>query len=133
MNKKKSILVPILAIAFTALLLTVMLLVYFQFKPKAIEGSKLITVDVIIPNEETKEFKIHTDAEYLSQALEEQKLIVGETSTYGLFITSVNGRAADSAKNEWWSISKDSVDLNTGADATVIADGEHYEFTLKTY
>jgi hypothetical protein len=109
-----------------------MLLTYLHFKPKAVQGSKEITVEVVIPDEETKEFTMNTDAEYLSQALEERNLIKGDSSEFGLFITEVNGHAADSTKQEWWCITKNGEDVLTGADQTPIADGEQYELTLKT-
>lgn len=133
MKKSKFNPKPIIAFCILAVLIAGILLVYYQFKPKAVEGSKKITVAVIIPEEETKEFTIYTNAEYLSQALEDENLIKGKKSTYGLFITEVNGRAIDSSKNEWWQLSKDGEMLNTGADQTPIADGDHYEITLSTY
>lgn len=59
-------------------------------------------------------------------------MINGKDSDYGFFITEVNTRTADDTKQEWWCITKDGADVNTGVDQTPIADGDHYELTLKT-
>lgn len=78
-------------------------------------------------------FSLKTDAEYLRQALEEISLIQGAESSYGFFITTVNGVTADDAKREWWRLSKDGEELVTGVDTTPIQDGERYEITLANY
>ena len=131
MKKNRKLLFGILGIIAMVILVACLWLVYNHFKPQTTEGAKEVTVEVVIPEEETKEFVLHTDAEYLSDALEEENLIKGETGDYGLFITEVNGRAADDSKQEWWCITKDGEDVYTGVDQTPIADGEQYELTLK--
>ena len=128
---KKNSMKSFIAVGIFAILVVVLGLVYNNFKPKTVEGSKKITVEVIIPEEETKEFTLHTDAEYLRQALDEEKLIEGSESEYGFFITGVNGRVADSTKEEWWCITKDGEEVYTGVNETPIQDGDNYELTLK--
>lgn len=130
MKTKKNKLTSLYAAAIILLLL--LAAVYVANKPKTTEGSKEIVVVVDIPNEDSQDFIINTDDEFLSQALEEEDLIKGTKSEYGLFITEVNGRVADDTKQEWWCITKDGADVFTGADTTPIADGDHYEITLKT-
>ena len=126
-KKLKSILITVgaLAIVFTA-----MLLIYQNFKPEPIKGSKEIGIDVVIPEQEPKAFTLKTDAEYLRQALEEANLIKGSESEFGLFISEVNGRIADTSKQEWWCITKAGAQINNGVDTIAIADGDHYEITL---
>ena len=80
----------------------------------------------------SKDFSIATDAEFLRGALEEQKLIEGSESEYGLYVTAVDGETADESLQQWWCFSKDGVMLATGVDTAPIADGEHYEITLTT-
>ena len=75
---------------------------------------------------------ITTEAEYLRGALEEEDLIAGEESQYGLFVKTVNGVTIDDAKHQWWCFTKDGGDLFTGVDTTPIADGDKFEITLKT-
>jgi hypothetical protein len=121
-----------LMIAFVALAVVIisMLLVYNQFKPETNQGAKKITIEVVIPEEETEAFTLHTDAEYLRQALEEANLIKGSDGDYGLFITEVNGRISDDTKQEWWCITKDGAQVNNGVDTIAITDGDKYEITL---
>lgn len=84
------------------------------------------------PTRPPGEFSFSTDAEFLRQALEEQKLVEGEESQYGLYVKTVNGVTADEAKEEWWCFTKDGEDVMTGVDSTPVADGDHFEITLKT-
>lgn len=95
------------------------------------QGGKQITVEVVT-NNDTDTFVFYTDAEYLRQALEEQTLIEGTESSYGLYVTTVNGITADDSQQEWWCFTREGEMLNTGVDSTPIADGETYEITLTT-
>ncbi len=121
-----------LLITCTALIVAiiVMLLVYKQFKPQTNQGAKEITIEVVIPDEEPELFTIHTNAEYLRQALEETNLIKGSEGDYGLFITEVNGYTSDTTNQEWWCITKEGAQVNNGVDTIAIADGDKYEITL---
>lgn len=91
------------------------------------KGAKTIEVEVKV-EEQSVTFTIHTDAATLGEALMEHKLIEGEDGPYGLYVKKVNGMTADYDVNQrYWSFCKDGEYLMTGADATSIADGEHYE------
>ena len=115
-QKKKTLIIVCAAVVLVA----AMLAVWFAFGPKG-------TADAT-----TDEFSFSTDAEFLRQALEEQKLVEGEESQYGLYVKTVNGVTADEAKEEWWCFTKDGEDVMTGVDSTPVADGDHFEITLKT-
>jgi hypothetical protein len=130
MKQNKNLSKSLITIGLFALAVVIMLVVYFKFKPEGTQGSKEIVVEVAIPEEDTKEFTLHTDAEFLRQALEEEELIYGTESEYGLFLTEVNGRVVDDTKQEWWCITKDGEDVFTGVDEIAIVDGDHYEITL---
>jgi hypothetical protein len=132
MKTNKNLWKALITLGILLVLSVTLLLTYIHFKPSTAAGSKKITVEVVIPDETSKDFTIKTDAEYLRQALEEAKLVKGSESKFGLFITEVNGRKADDAKKEWWCITKDKDTVNTSADLTPIADGDHFELTLKT-
>lgn len=115
----------------------VVLLVIFaicavRFLPETDQGKKTIEVEVVYADESSDEFTIKTEEEFLRGALEQEELVAGTESDYGLYIQTVNGVSADESNQEWWAISKDEEELTTGADTTPIADGEHYELTLKT-
>ena len=49
---------------------------------------------------------------------------------YGLYILTADGETAREAAQEWWRITRDGEAVNTGADSTPIAGGEHYELTF---
>ena len=101
-----------------------------QAEPQA--GTKTITVQIIVDGTDTVTKSITTDSEYLRGALEEEDLIAGEESQYGLFVKTVNGITVDNAKQQWWCFTKGGEDLFTGVDDTPIADGDAFEITLKT-
>ncbi|MCL2343934.1 MAG: DUF4430 domain-containing protein, partial [Firmicutes bacterium] len=99
-----------------------------------IEGSKTITVEVVFADGTVRDHTIHTNAKYLSDALEKQNpsLISGQKSAAGLFITTVDGVTANDGLQQWWCITKGGAQVDTGADQTPIADGDHFEITLTT-
>lgn len=129
MKKNTKIIVAVVAIIAV---IAGMLGIYFGTRPDTAEGTKKITVEVVYKDETSKEFKIKTEREFLGEALQDEELVEGEKGQYGLFITTVDGCTADSAKQEWWCITKDKGQVNTSADLTPIADGDHYELTLMT-
>lgn len=106
---------------------------WLAFGPKeGPAGGKIIDVTVIYADAASDEFHISTDAEFLRGALEEQKLIQGEESQYGLFVTTVNGVTADESQQQWWCFTKGGEALMTGVDSTPIANGDAFEITLTT-
>lgn len=115
----------VLAIIFVA--------IYGVFMPRGQAGGKTIGLTVVFSQDNQKEYKIHTDAENLGDALKEEKLVDGTQGEYGLYIETVDGVTADASNQEWWCITKGCETLNTSADLTPIADGEHYELTLSKW
>lgn len=99
--------------------------------PQGQTGDKTILVSVVVDTE-TSDFVIETDAEFLRGALEQEGLVEGTESEYGLYVTTVNGITADESQQQWWCFTRDGGTLETGVDTTPIADGEHYEITLTT-
>ena len=130
MNKKTRNV--IIAVAVLLVLVIGALLIYNANKPAAQEGAKKLVVTVVHGDGTSRDFPIATDAETLRAALEEQKLIEGEESEYGLFVKTVDGETADDAQQQWWCFTKGGEMLMTGVDDTMIADGESYEITLTT-
>ena len=122
----------IIAAAVLLVLVAGALLAWQLNKPVAQEGAKKLVVTVVHGDGSGKDFAIATDAEFLRGALEEQNLIEGSESEYGLYVTAVDGETADEAAQQWWCFTKDGEMLMTGVDTTPIADGEHYEITLTT-
>jgi hypothetical protein len=102
------------------------------FKPEGVEGTKNLGIQVIYEDGSSKDFQLSTDAEFLGGALTEAGLIEGEEGPYGLYITTVDSVTADNGLQQWWCITKNGEQLNTGADTTPISDDDHFEITLKT-
>ncbi|MBR0160904.1 MAG: DUF4430 domain-containing protein [Oscillospiraceae bacterium] len=122
----------VIAVAVLLVLVIGALLIYNSAKPDAVAGDKNLLIVVVHGDESRKEFPINTSAETLRGALEQESLIEGTESEYGIYITSVDGEAADESLQQWWCITKNGEMLMTGADDTMIADGEQYELTLTT-
>ena len=125
MNKKTRNI--IIAVAVLLVLVIGALVIYNANKPAAQEGGKKLTVTVVHGDGSSKDFAIATDAEFLRGALEEQSLIEGSDSEYGM-----DGETVDSDQQQWWCFTKGGEMLMTGVDTTPIADGEHYEITFTT-
>ena len=125
--KKKSIL-ALIAFAF---LLGTLFMVWKLNRPVPNAGQKGITLEVVHSDGSEKSFPIRTDADNLRGALEQMEgLVAGEESAYGLMVFTVDGETADWNRDQsWWCLTKNGEWLDTGVDDTVIADGEHYEFT----
>ena len=121
----------LLIAAFLALLI-VLALVFCLARPQAAAGEKQLTVVVVHGDGSQKRFPMRTDAETLRAACEEQGLIAGRESDYGLYVLTVDGETADESAQQWWCITKGGAEHFYGVDDTVIADGEQYEFTLTT-
>ncbi len=129
-NLKRFILPTLIFLAVIAALV----IVYITARPKPSEetaGNKQITVLVEIPDQDTKEYTIKTDADYLRQALDQEKLIGGKESEYGFYITEVAQTTADESKQEWWCITKKGEEVFYGVNEILIQDGEQYELILK--
>ena len=126
MQKKRTL----IAVIILAVLVAAAALMWNAFKPVAVEGQKAIEVEVVHLNGDVKEFDIVTDAEFLRGALEQEDLIAGSESEYGLYVLTVDGETVDESKQQWWCFTKSGETINTGIDTTPIMDGEHYEITL---
>ena len=124
---RKKLLIGCGALVVACLLAAVL---YIQTRPGTTEGAKAIDVVVVHGDGSEATFQYQTDAEYLGDVLTENGLVEGTESSYGLFITTVDGETADESLQQWWCITREGETLSTGADQTPIADGEQYELTL---
>ncbi len=128
MEKKK--LAPVLAAAAFVVLAAVLALVWRSTRPAPAEGAKHITVEVVHKDGGAKTFTYHTDAEYLGQVLVDAGLISGDSSEFGLYVTTVDGETADyDADQSWWALSVNGEFAQTGVDATPVRDGDAYTWT----
>lgn len=130
-GKKIAILVTILA-----LLIAGTVFAYVKFSPKATQGAKAITIEVTDDDEKTTSYEVHTDAEFLRQAIEELQennkdfSFSGSEGDYGLMIDTVNGVKADfNVDGAYWAIYVNGEFGNYGIDDQPVTDGDSYGFT----
>lgn len=135
--KQKNLIRFIIPTLIFLAVIAAMVMVYVNSRAKSVDektaGNKTITVLVAIPEKETKEYVIETDATYLRQALDQIHLIEGEEGEFGFYITEVDNTLADDNKREWWCITKRGEEVFYGVNEIAIQDGEQYEITLSVY
>ena len=122
----------IIAVAVLLVLVIGALAFFILNRPAAQQGDKTITVTVVHGDASEKSYTLHTSSENLRGALEEQSLVEGTESQYGLYVLTVDGETADDSAQQWWCFTKGGETLMTGVDDTMIADGDQYEITLTT-
>ena len=127
-NKK-----TVMAVAALALAAALMLGLWYFTRPQSQAGEKTIVVQVVHGDQSTKDFTCQTDADTLGEVLVEEKLAQGEEGPTGLFVTVVDGEEAQDSLRQWWCVTKGGDQVDTGVDATPIADGDHFELTMSTY
>ena len=128
MNKKTKI-ISAVGVVVLIVLIAVFALFHETLMPKGEKGDKTISVTISY-DDTTKDVSISTSEGYLRGALEQEKLIAGDESEYGLYVKTIDGRTADDSKQEWWCFTKGGETLMTGVDDTPIADNEKFEITL---
>ena len=84
MNKK-----TLRLLAIFAVLLIAVAAVYFLTRKPTAKGDKTITVTVVFEDGSEKVHTVKTDGEYLIDAIKD--FVTGEDSSYGFFITGVDG------------------------------------------
>lgn len=127
MKKRTKIVLGVVALVAVA---AVLLGIYFATRPSTTAGSKALDITVVHGDGSEKDFDVHTDAEYLADALLENNIVEDNQTEYGLYILTADGETADESKEQWWCITKDGEMLTTGASQTVVSDGESYELTM---
>ena len=97
-------------------------------QPKAEEGSKEIGVTVVFADKSEKQYTIKTDAEYLADALLEEK-IIDEKSSDGMYTVIAGERADYTLDGSWWCLTVNGEMTNVGINDQPLLDGENYELT----
>ena len=109
--------------------------IYFALSPKAAEGSKNITIEVVDDQEQSTVYEISTDAEYLGDAIRETEglTVEGTEGDYGLMVDTVNGVVADfNVDGAYWAFYVNGEYCNYGMDEQPILDGEAYQIVYTT-
>lgn len=118
-----------IAVAVLVILAAAMLIIYFVAKPKPTQGAKAVTIEVVDDQGASKSFEVHTDAEYLRQAMEETEGLTfeGTESDYGMMVETVNGVTADyNADGAYWAFFVNDNYCEYGIDSQPVNDGETY-------
>lgn len=97
-------------------------------RPDTEEGSKQIGVTVVFSDKSEKEYTIKTDAEYLADALLEEK-IIEEKSKDGMYTVIAGERADYTLDGSWWCLSVNGEMASVGINDQPVTDGENYELT----
>lgn len=119
-----------LAAVCLVLLAAALFAVWRAAAPRGVAGEKQITVQVVHGDGSSRDFALNTEEAYLGPALVAGGVVEDNQGPYGLYILTADGETADEGSREWWQITRGGEQVNTGADATPIADGERYELTL---
>lgn len=91
-----------------------------------------IRLEVVVSETDRRSFSLTGTEDTLGALLKREGLIDGEESSFGLFVTTVDGITADERKQEWWCLTKEGAQWNYGVDDTQIEDGDAFEWTLET-
>jgi len=116
-----------LAVGAAVLLAVCMLLVYFSFSEKPVEGSKLVTIEVVDDAGVSTVYPVHTDALYLQQVMEQaQGLSFAYTDgPYGASVHTVNGLRADyTLDGAYWGFFVNGEYCNYGISEQPVEDGD---------
>ncbi len=115
-----------LSILLAVVIAAFVLLMIFN-RPETNDNLKDIKVTVVYDDKEEKVFEISTEAEFLADAMYENKLV--EKNEYeAAFYTVIDGVKADFDKDgAWWKLNKDGEMLNVGMNEAVLADGDEFE------
>lgn len=120
----------IIALIVLCLVVAAAAVTHYLLIPRGVEGEKAIVVEITADGSTTTR-EIRTNAAYLRGALEEASLVEGEETVFGLWVTTVNGRVANDADEEWWALYVNGDFAMLGVDDMPITDGDRFEYILK--
>ena len=126
MQKKKTLLAALALVVVAAGLL----LVWRMTAPTGEAGRKTVTVQVVHSDGTSRDFTLETEEACLGPALIAGGVVEDNQGPYGLYILTADGETAEESAQEWWKLTKGGEMVNTGVDATPIADGDAFELTL---
>ena len=117
----------ILSVAVVAVLAVALALVYVAYGEKAVDGSKSITIEVVMADETSTVYELDTDAQYLIEAMNEADGLTfeGEEGIYGMSVSTVNGIRADyTLDGAYWGFYVNDEYCNYGVSQQPVEDGD---------
>lgn len=121
----------IVSVGVMVVLLVMLIIVAVGNVEQPETGTKSIQVQITY-DDVGKVTEVETDAEFLSDWVQEQQGFGWTESEYGIFIEVVDWRVADSEKQEWWCILVDGESATVGVSQIPVEDGKEYTFQLNT-
>ena len=129
-NNKKAV---VIGAAVLVALLVIFGIVWFFTKPSTSKGSKAIVIEVTGSTGENTKYDLSTDAEFLTQAMDELSengsgfSYSGTGSDYGIMVEYINGeRAVFAEDNAYWALYVNGEYGQYGADSQPVTDGDDY-------
>lgn len=93
------------------------------------EGKSALTVEIVHSSGEEKAVTVNTDAETVGEALLSLGIIAGESSSYGLYVKTVDGETLDyDTDGKYWGFYVDGAYAAVGVDQTAAENGVCYSF-----
>lgn len=134
-EKKKFNKKALLGVISLVALIAIFAVVYAVFGSKSVAGSKSITIEVVGKEGKSTVYEVHTDAEFLSQAMEDAEGLEfsGSESQYGLTLEVINGETTDFNNGSYWGIYVNGEYGNYGVDAQPVIDGDAYKLVYEVY
>ena len=120
----------IIGITALVLLIVVFAAVFLLFRPKTVQGAKSITIEVVDNNAASTIYDLHTDAEYLRQAMEQAEGLEfsGTESEYGMMVETVDAVTADwNVDQSYWGFYVNGDYCNYGIDTQPVVDGDAFK------
>lgn len=110
-------------------LIAVLLIVWKTTRKEPEAGAKTLSISITHLDGKEKKLTVKTDREYLLDAMLDEGLVSGYDSDFGYTVDTVDGEFADADKGEWWVYTKSGEWVDTSINATVIYDGDSFEFS----
>ena len=125
----------IFAVVALAAVIALMAGLYVATRPKTVEGSKQVTIQIVHKDGSEKNLEFGTDHEYLADLLLEKELVTGYASEeYGFTIESVDGVTADwNVDGAYWALYEGEEYATTSAAGIVLVDGGIYRLVYETF
>ncbi len=119
----------ILSLAAVLAILVAAFAIIFAITQKDTQtGEKKINVTVVFADKTDIQYSISTEAEYLADALLEEKIIT-EKSTDGMYTVIAGERADYTLDSSWWCLYVNGEMATVGINDQIITDGDNFEIT----
>lgn len=121
----------IVGICSLVVLLGLFLVMWSVFGPKTTEGSKDVSLSVVMEDGETTTYSSKTDAlvlkEFMDELSDDGLTYGGSESEYGLMVDTVNGVRADyTLDGAYWSFYVNDEYCNYGVSEQPVNDGDNF-------